>query len=89
MPVERSVGSTSRGGGLDLLTRAFKAIQYNWNFMHIMYGPEVRDGMRYNSHIVCQKKSKNIGGGGGYMTDQSTSPSSPCLQNLSYSSHTI
>ena len=77
MHIERSVGDTSRGGRLNLLTRAFKAIQHNLDSMHIIYGPGVRDSMRYISHIVYQKESKNIRGGKGYMTDQSASPSSP------------
>ena len=79
MHIERSVGDTSRGGGVNLLARAFKAIEHNLDSMHIIYGPGVRDSMWFISHIVCQKESKNIGGGKGYMTDQSASPSSPCL----------
>src|SRR6267154_1038713 len=68
MPAERSAGGTERGGGLDLPTRAWRAILHIWNSENIICGSRTRGCMPYIDHRAYRKVKKHQRGGEGYMT---------------------
>src|SRR6266436_1489379 len=57
-PAERSVGDTSKGRRLHLLTRARRAIQHIWDSAGITCGPRTRGLMPYIAHRAYQKVKK-------------------------------